>query len=1785
MYEKQLRKLNLPPEEWANEVRDLNAQLVEALEQLSAREAELDEHEELLRHYETHLGDMRAQQCSAAVTAHRSAAFTQQLVVRVRLPSHPVIARAAHRQQCSAAVTAHRSASLRLRRARAPHRDALLRRKYATARSTILTHAYAALLPCAPPPIPHPPPSPQAAVLYRDHGSALSAAQTEAARARDAAAALQRERDALAAKCRRLEALAAAEAAAEVGDDPSAPPRLLRELTRRVTVFEVNEQELARRHANMEEQLRLANEARERAEGDLIEAEAAAKTRILFLEQHRAGAAERVARLTAELERSAPAERCDTLQRALAALREDHLRLLEKVRTSFAHVERRRAALRRRRYVWVSHTGSVQCGALRRAAECALAALREDHLRLLEKEAEARLQLAQQGAAAHEAQQLRAKVAEMEEALAAAAAARGQAEAALRDNDALAAAAARCAAQQLAALQGGAAVADLGDIVEEAARFREAAAAAEVARVSAVVRAEGATARAAALDAECRALRARCASLALDATEARAAALSARDARAAVLAEYGGGATAADAAALRRRCAALEGERAALLREAERCRELADIASQQAHALGARRQDEAEELAELRRHAAALEARSDDDLLIGRLQRRLLALRGAHRALARKHEATRANLRRKAAALRLLEGHLEAREGALGALAERSRAQVAALKGALVQLADAGVTSDELQQQLNLARGRDFAERVAKMAALLAEKEAALADAEVGCAYEDMEACARSEAVAEAAAESGAAAQRLAADLQAAAAAAGPGAAAAEAARRLAALSADLRDARLAALEAARAAAALRRERRQLQAQLAARERDVGALEAAAADAAAAAIDGGGAAAAALPVPPCELDLGYVVLDDGGSLGGTGRSGAGAALDTARSALSAEERSLLEQALAPPEFDFGGLDPQQALTRLRDGGRQLVALRAALAEAAAARADAEARADAASQRSESLQRDVAFYERQARDAGLPCSAPSHGGSSGGGSGSGGGGKARLGEEEAAQLQAAAAATVASLKRLLQEKNAAIERYQRKLDEARADKRREAGADRVEVARLTNRMFQDNADALGQLRRALAQFSGAGAAALGGDDSVALSARLMEQLEEKFALCFYDGVALSARPMEQLEEVAAVLAAKDDASRQLELKLRTASNQKERAEERCGEALAEMEKMRADMATLVTQLQAAEERALEAAEDRSQERALAEARAALRERDAKLRGLRGALVRLKQEFVAAEERREEAALREELQECVAAEERREEAALREEIQRGGRSSAERPAAGADARVSALRDQMQTVQAGLLEVKGELEKARRGKERAVAARDKRRRSSAQHLPQCFTGHSRNGWRGVQPGSLCRPCNALMHAPLRTANAEDEHLTEELVRYGVAESLRFSPTGCCRCSLSSLPCASLACEANAENERLTEKLACCKPRCSTGRRSATAENKRLTEELARYKAAPHDRSQKRARYAEGAAKQDAENDAAAWKEKAMEAERKLKRTYSKRAARCMHFEPCSSARAARQSDWAHAAAAVAALAPSSLAAQRTQQQRAADIEMYCARWPARALAPPPLPQALAAQNRELRDAAAAVLAPVAEAAAREQAARVAQHDQQRRAADAERRLRRRVASLERLLAESGAAAEAAAAEAAAARAAAARAARERDALAKAAAAASRKGERGAAQGAGAGAAAGAATAAALEAARARVFELEERCAELRRAAEVEWPSQVESLKHQVRALRGRLEEADAAAEQAERRARAAEQRGGRGGGGSALAEEERLYHEAEALRDELTEARQRW
>ncbi|CAM9689121.1 unnamed protein product, partial [Ectocarpus fasciculatus] len=94
-----------------------------------------------------------------------------------------------------------------------------------------------------------------------------------------------------------------------------------------------------------------------------------------------------------------------------------------------------------------------------------------------------------------------------------------------------------------------------------------------------------------------------------------------------------------------------------------------------------------------------------------------------------------------------------------------------------------------------------------------------------------------------------------------------------------------------------------------------------------------------------------------------------------------------------------------------------------------------------------------------------------------------------------------------------------------------------------------------------------------------------------------------------------------------------------------------------------------------------------------------------------------------------------------------------------------------------------------------------------------------------------------------------------------------------------------------------------------------------------------------------------------------------------------------------------------------------------------------------------------------------------------------------------------------------------------------------------------------------------------------------RSRLFQLEEENASLKRAAEMELPREVESLKHQVRALRAQLEETDNQLEEAERRAKVVVARAlssdgnsGGGGGGGILRAEEGLFHDLQAAKDEV-------
>eukprot|EP00904_Undaria_pinnatifida_P003934 jgi/Undpi1/13541/HiC_scaffold_8.g03200.m1 len=1101
-----LRRLNLPAEDWAEEVRDVYAQLVETLEQLQAREMELDEHEELIARYETHLSDMRA----------------------------------------------------------------------------------------------------QAATLYREHADREKEWEERRKAHATEVEGLREERDAFAIRSRRLEEVLDA----EDSDDPTAPHRALRELSRKVTVYEVNEAVMARRYASIKDQLQMESEVKAACERDFLEMSTAGKTRVLYLEQWKAAASARLLRLQHRLDISVPEHEMVCTRRELEQLQ-----------------------------------GEFLC--------------------LLHSSAESRVKVA-------ELSGLPGRVLSLEEDLAAvkvslAASEEGLTQANLRAEkaDALAKDAVSEASAQVAALGGGTSTqADFSRLLREVAKHQGDSAKAEVERASAARRAEIAERRFAALDGECRAAKERVVSLEAREREARQNAQAAAAELIKVQNRFEGGLSGDEARSLEEAIQTEKLRAESLILEAERHREIADIASEQALAINHQRKDAEEELSELRKAMSDLESRSDDDRLIGQLQRKLTAT--------------------KVAAL----------EGALIDLSEGRYATTAA--AAAAPTGPDGAAGPD--RPLTITRGREIATRVSELSAALEASEARLRTAEQSRRSAEMDL--------ESAKESRRDLETLLADMKcllgptpimataggsgsasgnggrdggsnssgsgsamdgdnisttttttaaAAAAALGigrgssssppppPAAAAASArasldtaARRLLCLGEELRAAKLEASGLRRHADGLREDRRHLERKLKAAEAAARTLEEAKVEVETRALlsgndyqrydfggggdgagrgegggdgeggeglggsggrggdgGGGGGGGGSFATPGVKVGGGVSVSGVWGEEGMGGGAGSGAR------GLSGEEQRLLAAAVMPAEVDFGALDPEETLRRLQGAHAKAMSLARALAVAKAERDGAVVKAEGALR----------------------------------------------GEKD--------------LKRAL-------------------------------------RIYRENEDSLGQLRVALRQLGAAGG--LTGE-----------------------GTEMNSRLIGQLEEVSGLLGEKDETIRQLEVKLRTATNQRERAEARCGETLEENARMRSDLEMLAAQVQDAEERSLAALEDRSGAKRLAELRKALLAKEKKMRGLREALVKLKQEFVQAEVDREAAAVAEE---------------------RERRRRADDRSAGVDDKLKRLKEQLLTLQEGMAQAARDLEKERRDRDSATRAKVKVLEESAQLRAEAAKAEDRVG-----------------------------------------------------------------------------------------------------------------------------------------------------------------------------------------------------------------------------------------------------------------------------------------------------------------------------------------------------------------------------------------------------------------------------------------------------------
>ena len=200
--------------------------------------------------------------------------------------------------------------------------------------------------------------------------------------------------------------------------------------------------------------------------------------------------------------------------------------------------------------------------------------------------------------------------------------------------------------------------------------------------------------------------------------------------------------------------------------------------------------------------------------------------------------------------------------------------------------------------------------------------------------------------------------------------------------------------------------------------------------------------------------------------------------------------------------------------------------------------------------------------------------------------------------------ETQKLTEAAKQTITQLKSMLEKKTKMVNDYKERLSEQQTRFQAEKVQDQEEIRRLTDRLYDENNTAIEKLREAFSKLEGSTNDASMRAGGVNLS--LMEAMDG-----LTDAVAKKDRQLQTLEgEVAAK-------SHQLQL-----------AEQRAGQALSELDELRRRAGYLQRQV-----------DNKSTQKLVEQLKRQSREKDKKVASLREAIVRLKEEFVKAEENRE------------------------------------------------------------------------------------------------------------------------------------------------------------------------------------------------------------------------------------------------------------------------------------------------------------------------------------------------------------------------------------------------------------------------------------------------------------------------------------------------------------------------------------------------------------------
>ncbi|KAK1943685.1 Centrosomal protein [Phytophthora citrophthora] len=208
-------------------------------------------------------------------------------------------------------------------------------------------------------------------------------------------------------------------------------------------------------------------------------------------------------------------------------------------------------------------------------------------------------------------------------------------------------------------------------------------------------------------------------------------------------------------------------------------------------------------------------------------------------------------------------------------------------------------------------------------------------------------------------------------------------------------------------------------------------------------------------------------------------------------------------------------------------------------------------------------------------------------------------------KVGLYEKDQAELQQAAQVTIASLKQLVEEKNTLIDEYQRKLAVIRASSAQDKAQDRLETTQLTKKLYEENQRMIGQLKEAMSTISSM--------ERSGKSKQALQAAQER-----HDHV------LQEWKQAEIALESAKQSIRELQIEREVLRNERDLAEARAGEALEEIVLLK--------------ERLTES-EKHSQKlgHQVEFIKRDVSKKEEKLKLLRDAIIKLKEEFLKAEDR--------------------------------------------------------------------------------------------------------------------------------------------------------------------------------------------------------------------------------------------------------------------------------------------------------------------------------------------------------------------------------------------------------------------------------------------------------------------------------------------------------------------------------------------------------------------